>query len=118
MGVLLWHEGHRVNPERVYRLYQAAGLGERVTRVLTAVAEQRGWPAAVRGDHGPAFTSRGFLAWCAAHHITVQHIQRGQPMQDAWIECFNGRLREGYGTSMPNGFRPLFDTRHTIAAWR
>jgi putative transposase len=54
--------------------------GQYVTRVLDQVARFRGYPAAVRTDNGPEFTSRAFLAW--AHKNGIRHIliEPGKPM--------------------------------------
>ena len=101
----------------MYRLYQAAGSGERVTRVLTAVAEQRGWPAAVRGDHGPAHSPAGAF-WPGVLHTTLRYstFNGASPCRTPGSNVSMAGCEKG--TSMPNGFRPLFDTRHTIAVWR
>src|SRR5499427_5582275 len=54
----------------------------RVTRVLDAVAQQRGLPQMIRCDNGPELTSRHFLAWCVERKIEIVHIQPGKPMQN------------------------------------
>ena len=66
----------------------------RVTRVLDWVIEQRGAPDAIRCDNGPEFTSRHFLAWCEDRKIGSVHIQPGRPMQNGYVESFNGRFRD------------------------
>lgn len=47
--------------------------GQRVTRTLTAMIEQRGQPQSIRCDNGPEFTSRHFAAWCAERQIHELH---------------------------------------------
>lgn len=90
--------------------------GQRVTRTLEAVIEQRGEPESIRCDNGPEFTSRHFLAWCAERKIQLIHIQPGKPMQNGHVESFNGRLRaECLNASW---FQNLMDARSKIRAWR
>jgi putative transposase len=88
----------------------------RVTRVLEWVIEQRGTPEAIRGDNGPEFTSRHFLAWCEARRIALVHIQPGRPMQKGWVESFNGRFRDECLNA--NWFATMADARQKIEAWR
>jgi len=90
--------------------------GQRVTRTLTAMIEQRGQPQTIRCDNGPEFTSRHFAAWCAERQIQVNYIQPGKPMQNGHVESFNGRLRaECLNASW---FHNLADARSKIGAWR
>ncbi len=64
-----------------------------VTRLLDQAAIFRGYPVAVRTDNGPEFTSRAFLAWTTLHGIRHILIQPGRPMQNGYIESFNGKFR-------------------------
>ena len=68
--------------------------GAYVVRVLDQAARFRGYPRAVRTDNGPEFTSRVFIAW--AHHHGIEHllIEPGRPMQNGYIESFNGKFRD------------------------
>jgi putative transposase len=68
--------------------------GQYVTRVLDRAALFRGYPQAVRTDNGPEFTSRAFMAWAQAHGIRHILIQPGRPMQNGYIESFNGKFRD------------------------
>ena len=88
----------------------------RVTRVLDAVAQQRGLPQMIRCDNGPELTSRHFLAWCVERKIEIVHIQPGKPMQNGRLESFNGRLREECLNL--SCFQNLFDARAKITAWQ
>jgi putative transposase len=47
---------------------------------------------AVRTDNGPEFTSRAFMAWAHAHGIRHILIEPGRPMQNGYIESFNGNI--------------------------
>ena len=89
---------------------------QRVTRVLAAVIGHRGAPKALRMDNGPQLTSRHFLAWCVERKITTNYIQPGKPVQNGYIESFNGRFRDE--CLNVNWFRNLFDARRKITLWR
>lgn len=60
--------------------------GAYLTRVLDQAAIFRGYPAAVRTDNGPEFTSRAFMAWATNHGIRHILIAPGKPMQNGYIE--------------------------------
>ena len=90
--------------------------GQRVTRTLEAVMERRGQPESIRRDNGPECTSRHFVAWWAERKIQLIHIQPGRPMQNGYVESFNGRMRaECLNASW---FHNLIDARGKIRAWR
>ena len=68
--------------------------GQYVTRLLDRAALFRGYPQAVRTDNGPEFTSRAFMAWAQSHGIRHILIEPGDPMQNGYIESFNGKFRD------------------------
>jgi len=88
----------------------------RVTRVLDTVIDQRGAPERIRVDNGPEFTSRCFIAWARSRRITLVYIQPGKPVQNSFIESFNGRFRDECLNT--NWFTNLADARRKIEAWR
>jgi putative transposase len=90
--------------------------GEYVVRLLEQAAQFRGWPAAVRTDQGPEFTSRAFMAW--THARGVQHLlnDAGSPTQNAYIESFNGKFRDECLNEQ--WFESLAQARQEIARWR
>ena len=90
--------------------------GRHVTRVLERVIEQRGKPQALKSDNGPEFTSRHFIAWCAEQNITLTHTQPGRPMQNGYVESFNGRFRDECLNA--NWFANLNDARRKVERWR
>jgi putative transposase len=89
---------------------------QRVTRTLDDLIERRGCPKALRLDNGPEITSRHFLAWCLERRITTNYIQPGRPMQNGFVESFNGRFRDECLNA--NWFRTLFEARQKITRWR
>jgi putative transposase len=79
----------------------------RVTRALDCVIAERGRRESIRADNRPEFTSRRFVAWAEQRGITLTHIQPGKPVQNSFIESFNGRLR---GECLnANGFTSMAD---------
>jgi putative transposase len=90
--------------------------GEYVTRLLDHAAVFRGYPAAVRTDNGPEFTSRVFIAWTQRHHVRHLLIEPGKPMQNGYIESFNGKFRDECLNE--HWFQTLQQARETIAHWR
>lgn len=87
-----------------------------MTRSVEEVIERRGKPEAIRHDHGPELTGRHFLSWCEERKIQLIHIHPGRPMQNGYVESFNGRLGEEYLNA--NWFRNLMDARAKNTAWR
>ncbi len=90
--------------------------GQYVIRLLDQAARFRGYPAAVRTDNGPEFTSRAFIGWAQSHGIRHILIEPGRPMQNGYIESFNGRFRDECLNE--HWFQTLHQVRKEIAAWR
>jgi putative transposase len=67
----------------------------RVIRVLERLIAERDCPANIRCDNGPEFISHNLEEWCnhESRKISIQFIQPGRPMQNAYIERNNGSLR-------------------------
>ena len=90
--------------------------GLRVTRVLDRIMAERGKPDGLRLDNGPEFTSRCFIAWAEQRGVPLIYIQPGKPVQNSYIESFNGRFRDECLNA--NWFENLADARRKIEAWR
>ena len=67
---------------------------ERVIRSLDRIIEWRGKPSTIRVDNGPEYISGKLLIWAEKLGITIQHIQPGQPQQNAYIERYNRTVRQ------------------------
>ena len=65
-----------------------------VVAFLERLAPQRGAPVYVRFDHGPEFIAYALSDWCRFNGTGTVFIDPGSPWQNAWIECFNGRMRD------------------------
>ena len=90
--------------------------GDRVVRVLDRLARTRGLPTSVVCDNGPEFRSEALDQWAHLHHVALSFIDPGKPTQNAFIESFNGRLRDECLNE--SWFVSLLDAQQTIEAWR
>jgi putative transposase len=90
--------------------------GLRVRRVLDRMAIERGLPKAIVVDNGPEFRGRALAAWSEERGVRLEFIQPGKPVQNAYIESFNGRLRDECLNA--NWFTSLSDARRKIETWR
>jgi putative transposase len=88
----------------------------RVIRVLEQIAEHRALPQVIRTDNGPEFTSRRFLSWSVQKRVRATTIQPGKPVQNPYIESFNGRFRDECLNM--NWFANLCDARWKVQQWR
>ena len=89
--------------------------GKRVARELTTLIERRGKPSVIVSDHGTEFTSNAILAWAEEHRIEWHYIAPGKPMQNGYIESFNGKMRDELLNETL--FLDLAQARQAIAAW-
>jgi putative transposase len=90
--------------------------GLRVRRVLDRIASERGLPEAIVLDNGREFRGRALAAWSEERGVRLEFIQPGKPVQNAYIESFNGRLRDECLNA--NWFTSLCDARRKIETWR
>jgi transposase InsO family protein len=89
--------------------------GARVARELSAIVATRGKPAMIVSDNGTELTSNAILTWSADMKVEWHYIMPGKPMQNGYVESFNGRMRdELLNESL---FLGLADARCAIAAW-
>ena len=88
----------------------------RVAQVLERLAATRGRPATIGVDNGPEFAGRALDAWAHRHGVTLQCIRPGKPVENAYIESLNGRLRDE--CLNVHWFLSVADARRQIEAWR
>jgi putative transposase len=103
------HESVTIVPEH------AIG-GRFVTRILDRLAVTRGLPRVIRTDNGKEFCGRAMLTWAHDHQVALRLIEPGKPNQNAYIESFNGRLRDECLNE--HWFLNLAHARTIIEAWR
>ena len=68
--------------------------GERVVRVLDRLVDLRGKPGSIVLDNGPEFVGRAMDRWAYGHGVRLSFIPPGRPLKNAFVESFNGRLRD------------------------
>jgi putative transposase len=103
------HESVAIVPER------AIG-GHPLTRILDQLRVTRGLPQVIRTDNGKEFCGRAMLTWAHEQGVTLRLIEPGKPNQNAYIESFNGRLRDECLNE--HWFTSLAHARVVIEAWR
>jgi transposase InsO family protein len=89
--------------------------GHRVTRELTAIIERRGKPGMIVSDNGTELTSHAIFAWAKDHRIDWHYITPGKPMQNGYVESFNGKMRDELLNETL--FFSLDHAKTVIAAW-
>jgi putative transposase len=103
------HEAVVIEVERAI-----SGLG--VTRVMDRVALSRGLPKVIRSDNGKEFCGKAMVTWAHERGVQLRLIQPGKPNQNAYIESFNGRLRDECLNE--HWFPSLLHARAEIESWR
>ncbi|MBK8158767.1 MAG: IS3 family transposase [Rhodospirillaceae bacterium] len=89
--------------------------GQRVARELTALITRRGKPGMIVSDNGTELTSNAIFAWAKDHAVEWHYITPGKPMQNGFVESFNGRMRDELLNETL--FRGLDHARSVIARW-
>lgn len=90
--------------------------GEKVAAALECVVGDRGGPKSITVDNGSEFASRAMDTWAYRHGIQLDFIRPGKPVENGYIESFNGRLRDE--CLNVNLFFTLADAREKLERWR
>ena len=90
--------------------------GATVARLLADAIQERGKPQVLLTDNGPEFTGRALDQWAYIQGITHQFIDPGKPVQNAYIESFNGRMRDEFLNVQ--WFLSVPQARLSLAIWR
>ena len=90
--------------------------GARVVRELDALIARRGRSMTIVSGNGTQFTSTAILSWCQRTAVDWHYIAPGKPMQNGFIESFNGRFRDEFLNEVL--FSTLTDARNKIDTWR
>ena len=88
----------------------------RVIHVLERVGAERGLPKSIVCDNGPEFAGKALDRWAYEHGVTLQFIRPGKPIENAYCESFNGKLRDECLNA--NWFASLGDAQRVIEEWR
>lgn len=87
------------------------------SKVMTDYFDQlRDLPKKLRCDNGPEMTSEHFLDWAHKKNIEIEYIEPGKPIQNAYIESFNSRIRDECLNEFI--FKDLLDAKKKIEKWR
>ena len=103
------HEAVVIEVERAI-----SGMG--VTRVMDRLALSRGLPKVIRSDNGKEFCGKAMVTWAHERGVQLRLIEPGKPNQNAYIESFNGRLRDECLNE--HWFPSLLHARAEIERWR
>ena len=90
--------------------------GGRVVCVLERLAVERGAPEEIVQELGPALAGKTLDQWAYERGVQLRFIEPGKPVQNAFVESFQGRLRDECLDR--HWFVGLSDARHTVEAWR
>ena len=90
--------------------------GEDVTRTMDRLKAIRGIPNSIKVDNGPEFISKELDKWAYEHGVTLDYSRPGKPVDNAFIESFNGSFRDECLNT--NWFLSLKHAREVIEAWR
>jgi putative transposase len=90
--------------------------GGRVVRELDAIAARRDYPATVVSDNGTELTSSAVLVWSQGRGVGWHYIAPGKPQQNAFVESFNGKLRDECLNETL--FSSIRHAHLVLAAWR
>jgi putative transposase len=104
---------HRYSPALVPAL---SFSGVRVVEALDRIARPSGYPQSITCDNGPEFCSWAFDQWAHLHGVRIDYIRPGKPVENGFIESFNGRLRdECLNLEL---FWSIEDAKIKLDAWR
>lgn len=90
--------------------------GARVVKVLERLAELRGLPEIITVDNGPEFAGKVLDEWAYRKGVKLNFIRPGKPVENAFAESFNSRLRDECLND--NWFLSIRHAREIIEAWR
>lgn len=82
---------------------------------LESLKASRKLPEHLIVDNGPEFVSQPFVEWCEKNNITLHFIDPGKPVQNAYIESFNGKFRQEFLSR--NKFDSISALQNNIRNW-
>lgn len=90
--------------------------GQRVVRVLNEIAQGEGLPELITIDNGPEFIGKALDAWAYQRGVKLNFIRPGKPVDNSFIESFNGRFRDECLND--HWFTSIDEARRIIEDWR
>jgi len=103
------HESVAIEPGHAF-------TGKHLVRFLQTLSATRGTPRVIRTDNGKEFCGKDMLIWAHNENVDLRLIEPGKPNQNAYIESFNGRLRDECLNE--HLFLNLEHARQIIERWR
>jgi putative transposase len=90
--------------------------GEKVATDLDEVIASRGAPQSITVDNGTEFASKAMDVWAYTHGVHLDFIRPGRPVENGYIESFNGKLRDE--CLNVEVFFTLADARRKLVLWQ
>jgi putative transposase len=90
--------------------------GKKVVTALKRATRRYSCPEVIQVDNGSEFQSKALDAWADEHHVKLDFIRPGKPVDNCFIESFNARVRDE--CLNVNVFVSLADARRKIETWR
>lgn len=90
--------------------------GTDVVRIVNQLKAIRGVPRSIYVDNGPEFISKELDKWAYENNVTLNFSRPGKPVDNAYIESFNGSFRDECLNT--NWFLSIEDAKEKIEAWR
>lgn len=90
--------------------------GKRLVRIFESLKLERYLPKQIVCDNGSEFTSRVFMKWAKDNNVDLCFIDKGKPMQNGYIESFNGKFRDECLNE--ELFLSIQDARNKIKVWQ
>ena len=88
----------------------------RIIQVLDRLARTRGLPKSIVCDNGPEFAGHALDVWAHDRGVSLQFIRPGKPVENAFIESFNGKFRNE--CLDVNWFTSITDAQQEVERWR
>ena len=88
--------------------------GQKVALALSQVIAARGAPVSITVDNGTEFASKAMDVWACPYRVQLDFIRPGKPVENSYIESFNGRLRD---ECLNVEVFTLADVRDKLARW-
>lgn len=90
--------------------------GEEVSEQLERVIALRGAPESITSDNGSEFAGQAMDYWAHQTGVKLDFIRPGKPVENSYIESFNGRLRDE--CLNVEVFLDLADAQSKIERWK
>ena len=103
--------------ECIGQIVETSITGKRVADYLSELIDKRdAKPASIVCDNGTEFRCKAMFHWSRDQQMALDFIQPGKSTQNAFVESFNGKFRDGcLDQSL---FRSIEEAKEVIEDWR